>query len=504
MRRILFLLSLLVAIGAEAQDTIWVKFDNRFQPNKSIDISEADSIVFKQTAVRVYIPSLQTGSKYISYSSLVGTDTVAQFQFDWPGRILYRPSSMTSMNFNSESSQWCFKRSMESEHFVVFWEKGFGDNPSKASTYKFTPKSLLLTGEKCWKKNVEMGFIKPGDSTTDTYKIIMLVYYTGDWIASGSGYDSKVGSFNVSPWAITARGGHTVAHEIGHTFQYLVSCDLGMEHGFNYGYGDNASGGNGWWESCANWQGYKVYPSRQFSDGEYYEQHLENHHLNLLHENWRYACCYIQDYWCMLYGNDFIGRLWRESKKPEDPVEAYKRINNLTQEQFNDEQYMGYARMATWDIDGVRDYAASANRIGGHKRSVSKLSDGTTWQVDSAWCPQNYGYNIMNMKYAKAGTTVKATFKGIAGADGYRAIKTDKAGWRYGFVSYASDGTRVYSEMGRDAEGTIEFTLPEKHSRLFFVVMGAPTEHWHHPWDDNVTNDEQWPYQVTFENTYPI
>ena len=31
--------------------------------------------------------------------------------------------------------------------------------------------------------------------------------------------------------------------------------------------------------------------------------------------------------------------------------------------------------------------------------------------------------------------------------------------------------------------------------------MGAPTSYWKHPWDDNVTNDEQWPYQVTYENT---
>jgi hypothetical protein len=31
--------------------------------------------------------------------------------------------------------------------------------------------------------------------------------------------------------------------------------------------------------------------------------------------------------------------------------------------------------------------------------------------------------------------------------------------------------------------------------------MGAPTEHWRHPWDDSNTNDEQWPYEVSFEGT---
>jgi len=498
MRKALLLIAaLMMAFGLQAQDTIWVKFDNRFKPNKTIDIKDADSIVFSQTVVRVYIPTLRSKSKLYSFSNLLGNDTIGQFQLTDPGRILYQPGALSG-NFESESSQWCFARSMESEHFVVFWEKGFGTNPKKASNYSFDPEDLLKRGEQCWDKYVEMGFVKPGKSTTDTYKIIMLVYYTSEWIASGSGYDSKVGSFNVSPWAITARGGHTVAHEIGHTFQYLVSCDLGMQHGFNYGYGDNASGGNGWWESCANWQAYKLYPSRQFTDGEYYEQHLANHHLNMLHEDWRYACCYIQDWWCQLYGSDFIGRLWRESKKPEDPVEAYMRINNLTQEQFNDEQYLGYAHMAAWDIDAVRSYAKS--RIGGHNKSVVKLSDGT-WQSDSARCPQNYGYNIIAMKRGTPGDTVTVHFKGIAGAKGYRAVNTDKAGWRYGFVVYKNDGTCLYSEIGRDSESTLSYQLPEKYQRLFFVVMGAPTEHWRHPWDNDITNDEQWPYQVTFEGT---
>ncbi len=40
--------------------------------------------------------------------------------------------------------------------------------------------------------------------------------------------------------------------------------------------------------------------------------------------------------------------------------------------------------------------------------------------------------------------------------------------------------------------------LPEDTKQAWFVVTGAPKEHWHHPWDDDASNDEQWPYQVTF------
>ncbi len=91
-------------------------------------------------------------------------------------------------------------------------------------------------------------------------------------------------------------------------------------------------------------------------------------------------------------------------------------------------------------------------------------------------------------------------FKGVAGVPGYRSINVDKAGWRYGFVAQTEDGDRVYGDMYSDEEGMAEMVLPINTKRAWFVVLGAPIEHWHHPWDDDPSNDEQWPYQVTFEN----
>ena len=88
-----------------------------------------------------------------------------------------------------------------------------------------------------------------------------------------------------------------------------------------------------------------------------------------------------------------------------------------------------------------------------------------------------------------------------------RAVKTDKAGWRYGFVALQEDGTRVYGDMFTEPTGKASFTVPEQTTKLWFVVLGAPTEHWHHPWDmgnddvftaANLADDEQWPYRVRF------
>lgn len=492
---------------AAAQDTLWVKYDNRFTANKNYVIRNADSLEFRMNdrngaypVLRLYNTNFSKGYTEYRLQTLFGDSQFAgTIMFGNPGRILWHPSTYSGNNYMDDNSRWSFNRSMESEHFVVFWEKGFGSDPTKAQTYRFNPKTVLQNAEKIWDTYVtQLGFLVPGRSTTDTYKIQLYVLYQSEWRADASGVDGKMGIGHMSAGAIGARGGHTVAHEIGHTFQYLVSADLGQQHGYNYGYGEGASGGNGWWESCANWQAYKVYPERQFTDGEYFEGHLPKCHLNLLHEDWRYENCFVQDYWCMKHGQDFIGRLWRESNKPEDPVETYKRLNKLSQDQLCDEFYEGFARMATWDIDDIRDRAT--HRIGQHQSHLTRTDEGA-WRVDAAYCPQNYGYNIINLNAAAGGTVVKAHFKGIAGADGYRKINVDKAGWRYGFVAYTQDGQTVYGETARDKEGTATLTLPDGCQRLFFVVMGAPTEHWRHPWDDNAQNDEQWPYEVTFEGT---
>jgi hypothetical protein len=114
------------------------------------------------------------------------------------------------------------------------------------------------------------------------------------------------------------------------------------------------------------------------------------------------------------------------------------------------------------------------------------------------------------MKRPDIGTTVKANFKGLTDADGYHYVYPARAGWRYAVVAYSSDGTRTYGEIKADKEGTAELTIPEGCTRLFFVVMGAPTQHWPHPWTSGKSssewsqNDEQWPYQVQFENTKPL
>lgn len=259
----------------------------------------------------------------------------------------------TGEDMNDPSSQWCYSRSRESENIVVFWEAGFGNDPSTAEgSYRVDMDNLMEVAEKSYSMYLDsLKFAIKGSSVTDDYKLMIFLLYSTDWAAYGSGQDDRVGSLHVNPAA--ANINTVVAHEIGHCFQYITGCDT--DGGYRYGFGPNTRGGNGFWEQCANWMAFKVYPERQFTAGDF-RNYIRSNHLHILHETPRYANYFLPDYWTYKRGKDFVGRLWRESRSPEDPVETYKRLNSLTQAQFNDEIYEHAARLATWDLPEIRSY----------------------------------------------------------------------------------------------------------------------------------------------------
>lgn len=513
-----------IAIAQEKPDTMWVQFDDRFVENEIVDLTNIDSIAFLNYNYKAYKHNPSTG-RVSARTKAYRTD--GKYRLDEIERYLVKPSTYSSNDFTDENSTYCFQRSAESEHFVVFWAKGLkkqsnGNLTGGASSSVCNVNTLLANAEKIWNVYVnELGFLVPGKSSTDKVKIEMFVVNQSEWRADGSGVDGtvwtmgsgtsktaksqKVGLFHCNAWA--ASDNVTVAHEIGHTFQYLVSVDLGQTHGLNYVLGENSSG-NEWWEDCANWQAHKVYPDKQFASNWGNNQNM--HHLNIIHEDARYNNCYYQDWWCQQHGLNTIGRVWRGSIKPEDPIQAYMRIFGLNESTFADEQFEGYAHIAAMDIDlwkyGQGLIGSEQQRLTDPSATIvqSHLNgESGWWVVQPEYCPQNYGYNANPLKVPSAGTVVTATFKGIVGADGYRSVYPERAGWRYGLVAYSSDGTRTYSPIGRDADGEVSITVPEGCSHLWFVVMGAPTKWWTHSWNGNVNDDEQWPYAVKFSNSDP-
>nr|WP_321357650.1 DUF4859 domain-containing protein [uncultured Draconibacterium sp.] len=440
----------------------------------------------------------------------------------------YKPGEFVNMDFLRGDSKWSFVRSKQSEHFIVFWEPQFGLNPNATSVpeaMRVDVDDLLEKAESFFNVNVNtLGFAELGGGKTnlDNYKMEIYLLYQTEWLATGSGYDDMIGALWVNP-STCKPVGSTIAHEIGHSFQYQVYADLlaysgipnDFKRGFRYGFGGN--GGNGFWEQCAQWQSFQSYPLEAFQSYNF-GVYMANYHRHFGHEWQRYASYWLQYYWTDKYGIDFIGKLWREAVGPEDPLEAYMRINGLSVVEMNNELYDAAAHLVTWDIDAIREIGS--DYIGQFEYKFYKATD-ESYQVAYSKCPGTTGYNVIPLNVPEAGTVVTIKFTALApGAslaatdpgtyndDGtsmttknYNPGSITRAGWRYGYVALLESGERVYGEMNSEASADVEFAVPEGCERLWFIVLGAPSTYESHAWDELESNDDQWPYSVSFTNT---
>lgn len=325
-------------------------------------------------------------------------------------------------------ARWSWWRMKQSEHFFVFWEPGFGDNPNADSVPKnlrVDVDDLLQKAEQFYKTNVEklgMATVGQGKSVLDHYKMEIYLLYQTEWLATGSGYDDKIGALWVNP-STCKPVGSTIGHEIGHSFQYQVSADkifngegekndYGANVGFRYGYGENGKGGCPYWEQCAQWQSFQDYPQEAFTQDANVQVWLKNHHRSFLHEWQRYASYWFQYYFTQKHGLEAYARIWKESKFPEDPLQTYMRLycgnslDNLYKDMFNYAQ-----RCADYDFDAVHQYKTEAAVNYGTK--LVKTGSGASYQVAYENCPGTTGFNLVKLNVPAAGTKVTIKFEGL-------------------------------------------------------------------------------------------
>ena len=292
-----------------------------------------------------------------------------------------------------------------------------------------------------------------------------------------------------------------------------------FQTGFRYGY-EGSNGGNGFWEQCAQWQSFQDYPEEMFTTYNF-DVWLANNHRHFEHEWMRYASYWLQTYWTDKHGDDAVANVWKNSHAPEDAIAAYMRLYaNNSWETMKEELYDYAARMATFDIDGIREY--SDGYLGRYSTTLYPTADGY-YQVAYADCPETTGFNVIDLNVPEGQTTVSADFEGlmpesplaaddpgeymdtevVAGTvDTYNNIgDASDAGWSYGFVALTSGGTRVYSERYAAEAGNASFTVPAGTEQLYFIVQAAPKTYKAHPWDEKDLTDEQWPYKVKFNGT---
>ena len=113
-----------------------------------------------------------------------------------------------------------------------------------------------------------------------------------------------------------------MAHELGHSFQLQSIAD-----------GEGVAwGGNGIFEMGAQWMLWQVNPHWIDDETYHWDAFKKNTHKAFLHTENIYRSPYIFEYWSERQGLPFIGELFRQGKKGEDPVMTYKRMQNLSQE----------------------------------------------------------------------------------------------------------------------------------------------------------------------------
>lgn len=443
----------------------------------------------------------------------------------------YKPQEFTNMDMLRSDSKWSWVRSKQSDHFFVFWEAGFGADPNSEDVpqnLRVDIDDLLEKAERFYETNIntlKMANVGQGASNLDKYKMEIYLLYQTEWLATGSGYDNMIGALWVNP-STCQPVGSVIAHEIGHSFQYQVYCDKVANgapddalHGFRYGYPDS-NGGNAFWEQCAQWQSFQDYPEEQF-DNYYFDEWVNTAHRHFEHEWHRYSSYWLQSYWVAKHGVEAFGNVWRESQYPDDPIETYTKLYNGGDYQATREELYDYAsRMATFDIDGLREYAA--NYQGRYQVTMLKNDEGG-FQPAYASCPGATGFNVIALNVPEGGGMVSVDFAGLPlgspllAADPGKMIDGDgkvlgttttynvngsdaDMGWRYGFVAYAN-GKRTYSETGKDRNGTLMFNVPADAEALYLVVQGSPESYKQSPWDEVESTDYQYPYSVKFAGT---
>ena len=434
---------------------------------------------------------------------------------------------------------WSETRSKQSANCIVYWDKGYGSTaPNQLSTsseYYVDIDDLLAKAEAFYQlESTTLGFVNPSTSNVSKYKIMILLNHTTDWICYGGGYDFQISALWLSP-STCHPVGSAVAHEVGHSFHYMCYAE-DSNHGANSSIqtGFHGAVGNGAaiWETTANWQALQSYPEEIFTESGTWDVFSKSHNYAFSHEWHRYQAYMFLFYLCQKYGDvKTVANVWNHRETTvKDFNQVLMDLKGLSVSDLYRLHYEFALRAVTWDLDACVPYR-NDTYIGNFNYFYVPLSDGS-YQVAYASAPQSTGFNVIPLQVPVAGTTITTDLTALApgsalasgdpaqyltgetvyesaGVTKYNSVSNASSrGFRVGYVALLNDGTRQYFDdntihctgTGEKTE-TISMTVPSNVRQLWLVVAPTPSAYYQHKWDENVTNDDQWPYRVKFNNT---
>ena len=478
---------------------------------------------------------------------------LAAFFAAWAQKTVYIPyewrnpwpsdSLLYAENDPDNKYTWSKSRSVESENVIIFWDKYYGNKkPHELATsdwnYVDIP-DLLNKCEAFYDLEInQLGFVDPVTSNHSKYKMMVLMNYSkpGDWACYGGGYDFVISALWLNS-ATCKPVGHSVAHEVGHSFHYMCYAEhSGHKDSDTDNTGFHLACGNGQaiWEQTAQWQAAQSYPNLMFDQS--ISVFRKSHNIAFSHEWHRYQSYWFH-YFINQYYNDIttVAQVWNtpmtgQSKgNGSDFNQALMKLKGLDAKGLFRLYYDYAARCATWDLDACRSYGKSF--IGDFDYRCVALGD-TAYQVALSSAPQASGFNIIPLNVPEAGTQITTHFTALPAmsklAPGdpaemmngetawgkstrttyIKPSNSGKRGFRLGYVALLNDGTRqyfqtdsIYCETNQLKSCEVSMTVPQNTKQLWLIVVPAPTTYVAHKWDENGNNDDQWPYQFQLEGT---
>ena len=473
--------------------------------------------------------------------AVMGLVAQAQKQIYIPQEWKYNTSLYKESDPN-HTATYSKSRSKENDNFIVYWSKEYGSKApnelAKTDFYYVDIDDLLKQADYLYDMYVnKLKFCDEAISQVSKYKMIICLLHQEEWLATGSGYDNVIGALWVNP-STCKPVGHTIGHEIGHSFQYQSFCDHGGYAGFRTAIGNGSS----FWEQTAQWQAAMTFPMPRWTEswvvyGNPYFPRFANYAMT--HEWMRYQSYWWHYYLTEKYGIDFMGKLWQhDSGKGQDPNEVLMSLLKIdVNELFK--MYFEYAmKMATIDINYDNLNTEGLVWLQSYPYRYDCISlGGTKYQVAYSSCPQSTGFNVIELNVPAAGAEVSTEFTSlkqraklaegdpaqyydgdnrlvkVEGTKTYYNINSkygQQRGFRLGYVALKADGTREYlyedslycGESGTgEKTANLSCTVPEGTQRLFLVVVPAPRQYIQHLWNENIGDDDQWPYTVEFSGT---
>ena len=389
------------------------------------------------------------------------------------GKDIYIPEELRDNDFTDRESTWSYYRMACTPNVVCFWEKGFGDDLSKAPDLDGQPMTvdldnLLARVEYFYNVYRDMmGFLLPG-SKAERYRMMVMLKYSLEGTAYGGCYDDVIGALWITPNRVQDKTLNCIAHEIGHSFQIQIACD-GQSQGMS----------GPIFETSAQWMLWQVNPRWTTDENYHWEAYKKNIHLSLFNNENMYHAPFVLEYWGYLHGLTYMADMFRGGKADEDFTQTYMRMYDVDVQRMGDELLDCYSRLITFDFPDKRKeslrYACELQ---------SEMTDTLNGWKKPVSVPETYGFNVDEIMLPPVGKTVKIQFRGLP--------QDDNIGYRYGLVAVDKNNKATYLGTHSSPKKTLSYTNPGNIKKLYLVVVGCPTKEY-------TTEPTSYPYMIKVE-----